>query len=106
MTDTTRQAYRLFALDMDGTLLDPQKKIDPESLRDIAWASEQGVTVVYCTGRGVPELREYFDQAPMMRYAVCNSCPLSVTACLPAARWCTTARRTASSRSTCCPNSM
>ena len=73
MTETTSQACRLFALDMDGTLLDPRKKIDPQSLRDIQWASDQGATVVYCTGRGVPELREYFDQAPMMRYAVCNS---------------------------------
>lgn len=65
--------YRLFALDMDGTLLTKEKTIHPDSLRDIRWAADRGAQVVYCTGRGVPELRQYFSLAPMMRYAVCNS---------------------------------
>ena len=65
--------YKLIALDMDGTLLTSDKTIAPESLRDIGWAAGQGAQAVYCTGRGVPELREYFSQTPMMRYAVCNS---------------------------------
>lgn len=65
--------YRLVALDMDGTLLTPEKTIDPATARDIALASEHGVQAVFCTGRAVPELRDYFGMVPQMRYAVCNS---------------------------------
>lgn len=65
--------YQLIALDMDGTLLTPDKTIAPDTIRDIRLAAERGVQIVYCTGRAVPELQDYFGLVPEMRYAVCNS---------------------------------
>lgn len=65
--------YKLIALDMDGTLLRSDKTVHPNTIRDIAAASSKGCVVVYCTGRGVVELGDYFENLPMMRYAICNS---------------------------------
>ena len=67
------KAYRLIALDMDGTLLRSDKTIHPDSVRDIRAACGAGIQVAFCTGRGIPELTAYFDTVPMMRYAVCDS---------------------------------
>lgn len=67
------KAYKLIALDMDGTLLRSDKTIDPDSVRDIRAACGAGIQVAFCTGRGIPELTAYFDIVPMMRYAVCDS---------------------------------
>ncbi len=66
-------SYQLIALDMDGTLLTPDKTIAPATVRDIRLAAERGVQIVYCTGRAVPELLDYFPIVPEMRYAVCSS---------------------------------
>lgn len=68
-----KKRYRLIALDMDGTLLTSEKTIAPDTIQDIRAAAAQGVEVVYCTGRALPELYEYFDVVPVMRYAVCTS---------------------------------
>lgn len=65
--------YQLIALDVDGTLLTPDKTIHPDTMRDIQLAAQRGVQVAYCTGRAVPELLDYFNVVPEMRYAVCNS---------------------------------
>ena len=69
----TNPPCRLIALDMDGTLLRPDKTIHPDTARDIAAASAAGVHVVYCSGRPIAEIGPYFDQLPTMRYAVCAS---------------------------------
>ncbi len=65
--------YKLVALDMDGTLLRSDKSLDPETVRDIGEASEQGIEVVYGTGRAMIELLSYVKQLPCIRYAVCLS---------------------------------
>ena len=65
--------YTMAALDMDDTLLMPDKTIHPDTIRDINLASERGVEVVYCSGRAVAELRPYTQMLPAMRYAVCMS---------------------------------
>ncbi|MEY0747171.1 HAD-IIB family hydrolase, partial [Escherichia coli] len=44
-------SYRVIALDLDGTLLDHQKKILPESLPALQEARRQGVKVIIVTGR-------------------------------------------------------
>lgn len=44
-------SYRVIALDLDGTLLDHQKKILPESLEVLNEARRQGVKVIIVTGR-------------------------------------------------------
>ena len=64
---------RLVAVDMDGTLLRSDKTVDPQTIADIRAATECGIRVVYCTGRGSAEMQEVFRLLPMIRYAICNS---------------------------------
>lgn len=68
-----KKTYKLIALDMDGTLLQSDKTVHADTIRDIQAAVDGGIPVVYCTGRAVAELEPYFDVLPMMRYAVCYS---------------------------------
>ncbi len=65
--------YNLIAMDMDGTLLTSDKKILPETLDDLKWASDKGVHLSYATGRALIEMKEYFEITPMIRYAICYS---------------------------------
>lgn len=51
--------YKVIALDMDGTLLKSDKTIHQDSIRDIQAAVENGIYVVYCTGRALSELQSY-----------------------------------------------
>ncbi len=67
------QKYKLLALDMDGTLLTSDKKVHPDTVRDIAYAAGQGLHVVYCSGRTLVELRPYADLLPDIRFAVSTS---------------------------------
>ncbi len=43
--------FKLIALDLDGTLLDSEKRMSPRTMRAIALAVDQGVNVTLCTGR-------------------------------------------------------
>jgi len=43
--------YRLLALDVDGTLLDPSGVLRPTVLQAVAAVQQRGVRVVLCTGR-------------------------------------------------------
>jgi Cof subfamily protein (haloacid dehalogenase superfamily) len=45
---------KLVAVDLDGTLLDPDKKITPEVRLAVAAAKAVGVKIVICTGRPLP----------------------------------------------------
>ncbi len=65
--------YALIAIDMDGTLLTSDKKILPETLRDLKWVSDRGVHIAYSTGRALVEMQNYFSVTPMIRYAICYS---------------------------------
>lgn len=65
--------YKLIAFDMDGTLLNSEKKISKETLKAIHEAFAQGKEVVLSTGRCVVELEEYFDDMPELRYLICTS---------------------------------
>lgn len=65
--------YKMIAVDMDGTLLQSDKTIHADSVRDIQAATDMGIQVVYCSGRALAELRPYFTVLPMVRYAVCYS---------------------------------
>ena len=66
-------AYKLLALDMDGTLLNSQKKISPKTEAAISELSKRGVNVVLSTGRGVAELQDYKDELKFMHYGVTSS---------------------------------
>lgn len=62
--------YKLIALDMDGTLLTTWEDILQETIADIKSAVERGKTVVLCTGRGIPELKDYRELLSFVRYAI------------------------------------
>jgi Cof subfamily protein (haloacid dehalogenase superfamily) len=55
-------SFRLLALDVDGTLLDPDGRLDAPARRAVAAARAAGLEVVLCTGRrfrtALPLLRE------------------------------------------------
>lgn len=65
-----KSPYRLLALDMDGTLLNEEKMITPETKRWIEEAGRAGVTVMFSTGRGrqsaLPYAEELGLDAPMV----------------------------------------
>lgn len=62
--------YKMIALDMDGTLLNSQKKISRATLEAINKAFSAGKEVVLCTGRCIPELEEYIEQINDLRYII------------------------------------
>ena len=63
-------AYRLLALDMDGTLLTDDKQITEEARHWIRLAEEAGVKVIFATGRGMQTAGSFWDelglQSPMV----------------------------------------
>jgi hypothetical protein len=65
--------YQLIALDMDGTLLNSQKKISKKNLEMINKAIQAGKEVILCTGRCPAELEEYIELIPGLRYLDCLS---------------------------------
>ncbi|MAE59907.1 MAG: hypothetical protein CMJ49_00970 [Planctomycetaceae bacterium] len=54
--------YRMLAIDLDGTLLNPQSHVSPENLAAVRRAQDAGVLVVLCTGRGLQESRHIIDE--------------------------------------------
>ncbi|MBL0514733.1 MULTISPECIES: sugar-phosphatase [Aeromonas] len=54
--------YKLIALDMDGTLLNPQGQITPRTHAAIAAARDQGVTVVLTSGRPLEGMTPYLAE--------------------------------------------
>ena len=62
--------YQLIALDLDETLLNSRKEIPEEAVQAIRKACAAGKTVVFDTGRAVPELDEQIAALPEVRYAI------------------------------------
>ena len=65
--------YELIGLDMDGTLLNSEKKITPGVVLAIKEAIANGKHVALSTGRGVAEIAEYREQLKDMEYAILES---------------------------------
>lgn len=66
-------AIRLVALDLDGTLLDKDKTLPSENIKEITRLAERGVHFTYCTGRIMGEMDYIIKALPAVRYAViCN----------------------------------
>jgi hypothetical protein len=59
MKEMTRH---LIALDIDGTLLNSQNEVTPETIEAIQEARKAGVRVVLATGRSAPEAVDYANQ--------------------------------------------
>lgn len=53
---------KLLALDMDGTLLNEDKKIPQENIKAIHAAIDAGVKLVLCTGRPLVGVKPYFKE--------------------------------------------
>ena len=65
--------FGLLAMDLDGTLLDPHKRVPGEAVRLIAAALESGRQVVFATGRGKAEMDTIRAQLPFVRYGILES---------------------------------
>lgn len=65
--------YRLLAMDMDGTVLNSEKKITACTDSAIRKALAQGKEVLFATGRCPVEVREYLNVFPEMNYVLCLS---------------------------------
>ena len=63
--------YKLIAFDMDGTLLNSEKKISDKTVKAINKAIEAGKIVILNTGRCPAELREYREVLPRL---LCQRC--------------------------------
>lgn len=65
--------YQLIALDMDGTLLNSQKKISKPTILAIKKALEANKYVVLSTGRAVAELNDYKNELSSIQYGILES---------------------------------
>lgn len=66
-------AYELIAFDMDGTLLDSQKKVLPSSTAAIDKALVAGKHVAIASGRCPQMVFMYRDAIPHVRHAICSA---------------------------------
>ncbi|MGT2749481.1 Cof-type HAD-IIB family hydrolase [Streptococcus orisasini] len=67
---------KLIAIDMDGTLLDSQKKLPQENIDVIQEAAQAGHKIVICTGRIQSGVEPYFEQLGLKaeeEYAILNN---------------------------------
>lgn len=64
--------YKLVAVDMDGTLLNSERRISAKNVRTIREATEKGIIVAICTGRPIKGIEPYIEvlglDIPLMAY--------------------------------------
>jgi 5-amino-6-(5-phospho-D-ribitylamino)uracil phosphatase len=65
--------YRMLALDVDGTLLDPDGTLRPRTAEAVARAARAGMRPVLCTGRRYRRARPIAEQLGLDAPLVCNS---------------------------------
>ncbi|AKJ41951.1 pyridoxal phosphatase [Pragia fontium] len=63
--------YQIIALDLDGTLLNSQKQILPESLEALTQARKQGVKVIIVTGRHHVAIHPFYQALQLDTPAIC-----------------------------------
>jgi phosphoglycolate phosphatase (TIGR01487 family) len=51
--------YKMIALDLDGTLLNEEREISEENMKQIRRAAQQGIIICISTGRGMKSAREH-----------------------------------------------
>jgi HAD superfamily hydrolase (TIGR01484 family) len=69
----SRPTYRILALDVDGTLLDPDGTLRPRTVEAVARAAEAGIRPVLCTGRRYRRARPVAALLGLNAPIVCNS---------------------------------
>lgn len=64
------KSYKLLALDMDGTLLNSQKRVSPRTAQALTRLADRGIPLAFCTGRNRAELGMYLQELSFIRYGV------------------------------------
>src|SRR5882672_6344589 len=64
------QQFKLAAIDLDGTLLGPNREISPENSRAVRQLQLAGVQVVLASGRHYQNMRRYADALPGVQWIV------------------------------------
>lgn len=64
---------KLIGIDMDGTLLNTEKKISPRTITALEIASQKGAKIVICTGRVLQGIREYIPDLSFVRYYITSN---------------------------------
>src|SRR5271169_574982 len=65
--------YQILALDVDGTLLDPDGTLRPRTVAAVARAARAGIRPILCTGRRYRRARPIALQLELDAPLVCNS---------------------------------
>ncbi len=65
--------YRLIATDLDGTALDPERRITARTKRDLEEALNRGIQVVIATGRTFSALPGDVRRIKGLRYVICSN---------------------------------
>ncbi len=64
-------SFRMIALDLDGTVLDPEGRIRPSTAAALAAARARGFEVVLVTGRHHSVTRPYYEELGLTGPAIC-----------------------------------
>ena len=64
---------RFIASDVDGTLVNEAKTVDPEVVSAVRAARESGIRVAIASGRAWHEMDDVIDAMPCLRYFVCTN---------------------------------
>lgn len=59
---------KAIVMDMDGTLLDPENKISPETLKALLDCQKKGIRLVLASGRNYGRIQPYLDQLELEKY--------------------------------------
>ena len=65
--------YKAVFLDLDGTLLDNEKRISEENINAIEKAKDKGVFVCICSGRQIDITRKFKEIAHASQYMICSN---------------------------------
>ncbi|WP_366247642.1 Cof-type HAD-IIB family hydrolase [Terribacillus aidingensis] len=65
-----QKEYKLIALDMDGTMLNPREEVSDANRQAIQRAQEEGVHVILSTGRGIRTCKPYADDLGLKSFLV------------------------------------
>lgn len=64
---------RFIASDVDGTLVNDAKSVDPEVVNAVRAARERGIRVAIASGRAWHEMDDVIEAMPCLRYFVCTN---------------------------------
>ena len=75
--------FRMIALDLDGTVLDPEGRIRPRTIAALGTARARGLEIVLVTGRHHSVTRPYYEELGLSGPAICCNGTYVYRFCLP-----------------------